>query len=514
MCEISVSASADVIQVPTTEYPTIQVAINKAHIGDTILVHKGTYRENVVVNKSLSIIGEDRDLTVIDGKGAGNVVSIININNVSIQGFTIINSGTLPDDSGIYIDHSVGNNISHNNVSNTYNGIYLRSSSNNAIADNILSSNEYGVHLWYSVKNLILGNTISANIISGMWVTYYSINNTIYHNNFNNTRNIQIDLANFWDYEGEGNYWNDYPGQDLDQNGISDAPRVIDEFNQDNYPLMGMFYDFKITLEKETYSVTVISNSSVSAFKFQIGSETGNKIINFNVTGEYNTTGFCRVKIPTKLMNYPYIVLVDDEKIIPTILNVSNESYAYLYFAYSNENQTITIIYSEALHLYNELLNDYLRLQEDLHDLNETYRALLENYNILLSNYTQLKINFDELNNSLQEFSASLNKTYSELLDSYLKLHMDLNDLNQTYRALLSNYSSLLYNYSELQISFHGLNDSYLEHLMDYSQQIQNIRNLTYIFAVLTAIFVITTIYLSKHAHTNATTRTKAIEEK
>jgi hypothetical protein len=153
-------------------------------------------------------------------------------------------------------------------------------------------------------------------------------------------------------------------------------------------------------------------------------------------------------------MNYPYIVLVDYEEIIPTVLNVSNEAYAYLYFTYLNKNHTITVISSKTLALYFELLDGYVKLQKDLYDLNETYYALLENYNILLSNYTQLQITFGELNNS------------------------------------------------------------YLEHLIDYSEQMQNIRNLTYILVALAAILIITTIYLSKREHTNVTTRIKAIEEK
>jgi hypothetical protein len=252
---------------------------------------------------------------------------------------------------------------------------------------------------------------------------------------------------------------------------------------------MGMFSEFSITLEREIYSVTVISNSTISLFMFQIGAETGNKIIYFNATGKDSTIGFCRVKIPTKLMNYPHIVLVDSEEIIPTLLNVSNEVYAYLYFTYLPNNHTITIISSKTLALYFELLDEYLKLQKDLYNLNETYHALLENYNILLSNYTELQITFGELN------------------DSYLKHLLD-------YSALLGNYNILLYNYSQLQVSFHELNDSYLKHLLDYSEQMQNIRNLTYILVALTAILIITTVYLSKRAHTNVTTKIRAIEEK
>ena len=188
-------------------------------------------------------------------------------------------------------------------------------------------------------------------------------------------------------------------------------------------------------------------------------------MIRFNATGEDGTSGFCRVKMPTRLMNYPYIVLVDGEEITPTLLNVSNETYAYLYFTYLHTNHSITIISSKTLALYYQLLDEYLKLQDDLNGLNKTYNR--------------------ELNDSYQMLS-DLNVTYHELLDNYLRLQESLHDLNETY----------------------------LEHLLDYSEQIQNIRNLTYILVALAAILIITTIYLSKRSQSNVTTRIKAIEEK
>jgi hypothetical protein len=289
--------------------------------------------------------------------------------------------------------------------------------------------------------------------------------------------------VNFWDHDGEGNYWSDYSGQDLNRDGLGDVPYLIDETYRDNHPLMGAFSDFDVSLEGETYDVTVVSNSTISTFKFEIGRETRNRIIRFNATVKDDTAGFCRVRIPTKLMNYSYIVLIDGEEIIPTLLNVSNETYVYLYFTYLHKTNAITIIYSEALHLYDELLNRYLKLQMDLYNLNVTYYVLLGNYNTLLSNYTQLQTSFNELNNSYQTLVI----------------------LNITYDALS-------YNYSQLQTSFDELEDAYREHLMEYSEQVQNLRNLTYILAAIAAIFIVTTIYLSKRAHARITTKSKEVE--
>jgi parallel beta-helix repeat protein len=55
---------AKTIAVPN-DYPTIQAAINAANNGDTIQVAAGRYYEDVVVNKSVAIIGESAATTLI-----------------------------------------------------------------------------------------------------------------------------------------------------------------------------------------------------------------------------------------------------------------------------------------------------------------------------------------------------------------------------------------------------------------------------------------------------------------
>jgi parallel beta-helix repeat protein len=451
------------------DFHTIQQAINSPDVkgGDTILVRAGIYYEQVIVNKSVSLVGEDSDSTVVDGNGIGSVISIT-ANNVNISGFTIQYSGNKYDDSGIYIDHSSGDDISHNTITNNRNGMYLDSSSNNMFSSNTITNNDNGISLFSSSNNVISGNTISLsnddgislfsssnNVVSGNTITNnrYGIspldssNNIIYRNNFDNTDQVWSDSTNVWDDGDEGNYWSDYEERypnatEIDNSGIWNTPYAIDEDNQDNHPLMGMFSDFSVTHEEEMYPVTTICNSTISDFRFEIGRETGNKIIRFNVAGKYSTVGFCRVMIPTKLMNYPYIVLVGLEEIIPTLLDVSNETYVYLYFTYIHSSQIITIISPKTLHLYNELLDKHVKLQTDLYNLNATYYDLLNNYSILLGNYSQLQ-------------------------------------------------------------------KSYHEHLLDYSKNVHNIRNLMYIFAATTAIFIITTIYLSKRAHEGKTSARK-----
>ena len=580
-CKMSVEASSDVIYVPT-DYPTIQEAVNHANSGDTIFVYNETYYEHVVINKSVSLVGEDKDSTIIDGGGTGSVISVT-ANNVNINDFTVQNSGSADSDSGIYINSS-GNNISHNTITNNKNGIYLYYSSNNTVSSNNAYSNNDGVYLYYSSDNVISGNNVSnndcgiwirqlssSNVISGnnvsnndcgvylyysssnvifdnnvssnnngVYLSYSSNDNTIYHNKFiNNIGQVWSDSVNAWDYINEGNFWSDYAGQDLNRDGIGDTPYIIDVNNQDNHPLMGTFSNFKVTWKEETYHVTTICNSTISNFRFEIGPETGNKIIRFNVAGKDGTVGFCRVAIPTDLANYPFIAFVDEEEIIPTLLDVSDNTHVYLYFTYAHSSHTITIISSKLLYLYNELLDEYAKLRIDFYSLNSTYHELLNNQSMLLSSYIQLLESYGTLNLTTHELLSNYSTllgNYTQLLESYNALNLtthellnkhsillgnysqlleSYNALNLTTHELLSNYNTILGNHIQLLESYGALNASYQEHLLDYSElqanytsllleHEQNIRSLIYVFIATATIFIIAVAYLSTHAHRKA----------
>jgi hypothetical protein len=276
---------------------------------------------------------------------------------------------------------------------------------------------------------------------------------------------VDSGLRNTWDNGVEGNYWINYMGVNRgDGTGIE--PYNITTNNVDNHPLMGEFSSFDATLAGETYQVSIISNSTVSDFGFEVGPETGNKIIQFNVTGPENTTGFSRIEIPAGLMNTSVIVLVGEKEVAPTWLSSQNTAFNYLYLTYSHSTQTILIISSETLDLYNQLLDEFLTL-------NATYYGLLGNYSA--------------------------------------QLQTDINNLSNTYYGLFKSYESLVENYSQLQQSYLDLNASYQAHLSENSQNLQNVRSLMYIFVAATAILIIITVYFSKHAYSRPT---KVPEEK
>jgi len=185
--------SSNTIYVPD-DYLKIQWAVDNASEGDTIIVRNGTYYENVVINKTLNLIGEDENATIIDGGGVGDVV-YVSADWVNIRGFTIRNCGAETKwpiiDAGVDLRSSysiISNNIITNNM--LY-GIWVQYSpygslsDNNIISDNTVSNNKGGgIDLGYnSYNNTVTNNIIYNNGDFGIIFLEHSHNNTIIGNN-------------------------------------------------------------------------------------------------------------------------------------------------------------------------------------------------------------------------------------------------------------------------------------------------------------------------------------------
>lgn len=172
-------------------YTKIQDAINASNYGDTINVSAGTYNENIVVNRSVIIIGADAGVTFINAANPYDHVVIISANSVNISGFTI--KGAVADyKAGIYLYGVNYTNISNTKATNNVYGIYLYLSSNNTLSGNNASNNSYGIWLDSSTNNTLSGNNASNNY-HGIDL-YYSSNSTLSENIINSNKGIGIDL--------------------------------------------------------------------------------------------------------------------------------------------------------------------------------------------------------------------------------------------------------------------------------------------------------------------------------
>jgi len=249
-------------------FDKIQDGIDNANSNDTVFVFNGMYYENVVVNKKINLIGEDKNGTIIDGSNTGKVVSITT-SNVYIDGFTIRNSGYFSKDSGIYVgsyDNTISNNIFRDDTEGIYLwdskfttilentimdcdfGIYLFNSEYNSINDNVITENRVGIYLeeesfnndihgniieynedgiWlklYCNQNTIVGNNIRYNSYRGVFLDRFSDTNYFHYNNFIENRihaTFTTSFLNRWDH----NYWDNWVGIIIE--GWEIFPKVI-----------------------------------------------------------------------------------------------------------------------------------------------------------------------------------------------------------------------------------------------------------------------------------------------
>ena len=207
-----IEPKAVVITVPD-DYLTIQEAINAANNGDSIFVRNGTYYENVIVNKSVSLVGENRETTIIDGRSAAGDIAIdVSAYNSAIRNFTIyINGWALGGSRNIILNGTVNAVVTDNNIINSESfadasisvvsstnitltgnnitcdgaGIYLSNSSYVLVAQNNITNSTWtssGIHLYKSFNNTIVDNCITVFAGSGIDLGASS-NNTIAGNN-------------------------------------------------------------------------------------------------------------------------------------------------------------------------------------------------------------------------------------------------------------------------------------------------------------------------------------------
>ncbi len=336
------------------KYSSIQKAINNAGEGDTIFVGSGVYHQPFVVNKTVSLVGEDTETTLICGDGTQTILKIAD-QNVNITSFTIQN-GT----EGIYLTLYTGScTIKDCKIIDNIIGIFVKSDDNLLIGNIIGNNSESGIKIYASCScSPVEGNDVTETSLLDNGYGVQLINSDrslVYHNNFiNNTHQATCSFGvNMWDsgYPSGGNYWSGYNGTDLysgpSQNetggdGIGDSPHNIGfGIIEDVYPLTAPISVFDAYTENETsYSVDIISNSTLSAFCFN---PDDGAFLWFNVTGKDGTTGFCRIIIPKDLLwaENSWTVIVSGEQ--AEYAMIPDENYTYLFFTYQHSKKTIEI---------------------------------------------------------------------------------------------------------------------------------------------------------------------------
>jgi len=210
-------------------YSTIQSAINNTSSGDIVFVYNESspYYENLIISKSIILIGEDKNSTIIDGFRKNDVIFILT-SNIEIRQFTIVNSSE--NGIGIYV-YKYANyvKITDNIIKGNYRGIYLYNPgyhlinpqekhigpNENFLVKNLIINNTIGISLHGSNNNIIKKNWIENNSC-GITITMDdyptappSLGNRITKNVFiDNNKNAFDECNNRW----ISNYWDDWIG--------------------------------------------------------------------------------------------------------------------------------------------------------------------------------------------------------------------------------------------------------------------------------------------------------------
>lgn len=175
-------ASQAIIKVPD-DHATIQAAIGAAGGGDVIQIAQGTYTENLIINKSITIEGGwrsdwlawDPDLytTTVDGGGAESVIRIVGSSAPTVDGFEIVN-GNAWSGGGIYCAENASltlrnSDIHHNQATaDGGGGVYLDQSSQATLLNNRIHHNQGedyggGFYAWYTGEVIVQSNEFYLN---------------------------------------------------------------------------------------------------------------------------------------------------------------------------------------------------------------------------------------------------------------------------------------------------------------------------------------------------------------
>jgi len=149
-------------------YTKIQDAIDNASDGDTVFVYNGTYNEELIINKSINLIGEDKNSTYINGS-----LKVV-VTFVTVKGFTI---------RGIFLE---SNHITI--LENIVNGTIFSMGLRNYISNNIINSkkNANAIIVWRD-NTKVIGNIINSHLNYGILV--HGNNNIIHENTIENPKN-------------------------------------------------------------------------------------------------------------------------------------------------------------------------------------------------------------------------------------------------------------------------------------------------------------------------------------
>lgn len=150
-------------------FHTIREGITASAPSDTIIVHRGTYKEHhLMIKKSVTLIA--RDDVVVDAGGKAANIFVVIADSVRIENFELTNVGVsfLKEIAAVRLRNTSGAKIRNNRITNCFFGIYLQKSSHSKVSGNQIlgkfedeASAGNAIHAWKSDHLRITGNTLT-----------------------------------------------------------------------------------------------------------------------------------------------------------------------------------------------------------------------------------------------------------------------------------------------------------------------------------------------------------------
>ena len=195
-------------------YQFIQDGVNASSNRDTVFVYSGIYYENIVVDKSVKLIGENMNTTFIDGNYYGIVINI-SVDRVTISGFNIqhcgewwagmviySNNNVISDNlftnlrSGVIVGNDCFGNLIINNIFDQISWIAVGfgNSRNNIVSKNFITNSSCGVSIWGGYFNYVFLNSIKDIDCNGIEIESSGLNR-ISSNNIENCDDNGISIS-------------------------------------------------------------------------------------------------------------------------------------------------------------------------------------------------------------------------------------------------------------------------------------------------------------------------------
>jgi hypothetical protein len=303
-----------VIVVPD-DFQKIGWAVGNASGGNTILVRSGYFFESqVIVDKTVTLIGEKAENTIIDGGGTLQSIFLVIANNVVIENLTLQNtySAAYPPTPAVSLSNVTNVTLVNVFCRNVGCGVEIRSSNFTRVSHGRISNSTYGVLIrGNSYDNVVAGNSLENNSLAVSISSTTCSYNRIFHNNFLNNTNQFSDFGSFNSYDdgypSGGNFWGDYTEQDLfsgqyqnetGSDGILDMGYPSGN-PLDRYPFGSPLTEIGVTAGGSSFFLQISTDVNVTGYFLNDTAKSINLMVQPHTSGNDS----CRITIPKILLS-------------------------------------------------------------------------------------------------------------------------------------------------------------------------------------------------------------------